>query len=76
MSVKILKMLLIMFALLILSGCSAKEPIYIDRVVKVDVPVKCKVPEVKCEYSGTYTETVKKMQYCIEDLKEAIGVCK
>lgn len=75
MSVKILKILLMLFALLLFSGCS--EKVYIDRPVYVDVPVACKVPDVHCDFNlATDTEVIVRLRTCIEDLKKSIEVCK
>ena len=42
MSVKILKILLMIFVLLAISGCT--EKVYVDRPVEVKVPVTLGVP--------------------------------
>ena len=60
---------------LMLSGCT--EKVYVDRPVTVKVPVKCKVPEVKCNAGqDTYTGEIREMRLCIERYKEAAEVCK
>ena len=39
------------------------------------VTVKCKIPEVECEFSGDNYVPTKKLIECISLLKEAIRVC-
>ena len=76
MNVKILKTGLILFVILLISGCS-KEIVYVDRPVEIKVPVKCVVPEVKCDFKkDTYTEIIDALVECIEIHKEAEKVCK
>jgi hypothetical protein len=75
MNVKILKICLIVFASFLISGCT--KTIYVDRVTKVNVPVPCTVPEVKCEFDKpTYTEVISELVRCIEEHKAAAAVCK
>lgn len=63
------------FVMLVISGCT--EKVFVDRPVEVKVPVKCKVPEVKCyPRQGTYTEEVKELRMCVERHKQAAEVCK
>lgn len=77
MNVAMLKMLLMLFVLLLFSGCSTKEVVYVDRPVEVKVPVKCIVPETHCNFDkGTDTEVITSLRTCIEDLKKASEVCK
>lgn len=75
MNVKILNSLLMIFVMLAISGCT--EKVFVDRPVEVKVPVKCKVPEVKC-FPGkkTYTEEIKELRMCIERHKQAAEVCR
>ena len=75
MNVKILKVLLMLFVMLVTSGCA--EKVYIDRPIEVKVPVKCLTPEVTC-YPGraTYTEEIKELVMCVERHKQAAEVCK
>lgn len=75
----ILKALLMMFALLILSGCSSKEVEYkyIDVPFEVKVPVKCKVPETHCDFNRTTdTEVIDSLLECVVSLKKNSEVCK
>lgn len=71
MNVKILKSLLMIFVMLVISGCTQK--VYVDRPVEVKVPVKVELPKVEC-YSGkkTYTEEIKEMRLCIERYKQVM----
>ena len=76
MNVKILKLLSMMFAILLFSGCSEKI-IYVDRPIEVKVPVQCKVPEVHCNFDKpTDTEVIIALRTCIQDLIESTKVCK
>ena len=71
MSVKTLKILLMIFVLLAISGCT--EKVYVDRPVEVKVPVKAELPKVVC-YPGkpTYTEEIKELRLCIERYKQVM----
>ncbi len=80
MSAKILKTCLILFALMVFSGCTC-SPVevvkYVDRPYEVKVPVACVVPDVTCDANQTtYTGIVKEMRLCIERYKEATEVCR
>lgn len=70
-----MKWIVMLLMVAVLSGCT--EKIYVDRPVEVKIPVRCKVPEVKC-YAGqdTYTGEIREMRLCIERYKEAAEVCK
>ena len=73
MSVKILKICLMGLSVLVFSGCAK----VVDRPVVVEVPVKCVVPVVHCDFDrGTYTEVIVSMRTCIEDLRETAKVCQ
>ena len=61
--------------LLSFSGC-AEKVVYVDRPVEVNVPQKCVVPVVHCEFTGTYTERVSKVEICIANFNKAIEVCR
>lgn len=75
MNVKILRNCLIVLGMLGFSGCT--EKVYVDRPIEVKVPVKCKVPEVKCfPRQSTYTEEIKELRMCVERHKQAAEVCK
>ena len=75
MNALISKMLLMSLVLLSFSGCADKI-VYVDRPVEVKVPQKCVVPEVHCEFTGTYTERVSKVEICIANFNKAIEVCR
>ena len=67
--------LLATFALLVsISGCAEKE--YIDRPVKLYMPVHCKTPDVKCKTDGNDVEVIQQLIECILKYKEANKVCK
>ena len=61
--------------LLSFSGC-AEKVVYVDRPVKVKVPQKCITPVVHCEFTGTYTERIRKAEMCITNFNKALEVCK
>ena len=61
--------------LLSFSGCADKV-VYVDRPVEVKVPQKCVTPAVHCEFTGTYTERVRKAEMCITNFNKALEVCK
>ena len=72
---------LLLFAMAFLVvGCAEKEPkvVYVDRFNEVKIPQKCIVPDTDCiiQKSATYTEIVKDMRLCIEELKRNSEVCK
>ena len=75
MNALISKMLLMSLVLLSFSGC-AEKVIYVDRPVEVKVPQKCVVPDIHCEFTGTYTERVSKVEICIANFNKAIEVCR
>ena len=75
MNALISKMLLMSLVLLSFSGC-AEKVIYVDRPVEIKVPQKCVVPDVHCEFTGTYTERVSKVEICIANFNKAIEVCR
>ena len=61
--------------LLSFSGC-AEKIVYVDRPVEVKVPQKCITPVVHCEFTGTYTERIRKAEMCITNFNKALEVCK
>ena len=76
MNAKILKSSLMIFAILLFSGCSEKI-VYVDRPIEVKVPVKCIIPATHCNFNQpTATEVIISLRTCIEDLKQSINVCK
>ena len=64
-----------MFAIILFSGCACK-PTIVQKVVKVNVPIKCKIPTVDCIYTGNDSEVVSQMVGCIYELKQASKVCQ
>ena len=63
------------------SGCciGTCEPIvkYIDKPYAVEVPVKCKTPDVNCSFNrDTDTEVISALLECIIELKKSSDVCK
>ena len=76
MNVKILKLSLMIFALLLFSGCSEKI-LYVDRPVKVYIPTECIIPEIHCDFNKiTDTEVISSLRTCIEDLRKNISICQ
>lgn len=74
-----MKLGVVVILTLLFVGCSWCEPKveYVDRVVKVNVPVKCKVPVVECDFNkDTDTEVIDTLVRCVSDLKKAEEVCK
>lgn len=79
MIVKILKLLLIALGVLIIQGCSNKEPNYIDRPVEVYITQGCEIPEIyNCNISNeiSYNEIITQMDMCINELVYVINLCK
>ena len=69
---------MIVFAVFLLAACADKqEVVYVDRYKTVKVPVKCKTPDVECDFNRTtYTEVIGAMLECIVDLRRANDVCR
>ena len=80
MTSKTISRLLVVSTIVLFSGCSEKEckptTVYVDREVRVEVPIKCHPPDVQCEFSGVGSEPIVKMLECIADQKRALEVCK
>ena len=74
----VISMITVAFLFTDCSGECKPRIIYRDRIVKVNVPVKCKVPKVDCDIneSMSNTETIIKLVECIVDLKQASRVCQ
>lgn len=72
-------LLLIVIALFVV-GCAKPEPqiVYVDRFNEVKIPQKCIVPDTECTIAkiATYTEVIKDMRLCIEELRRNSEVCK
>jgi hypothetical protein len=47
----LLSILMVVIILVVLIGC-AEKTVYVDRVVKIDVPVRCIVPDVNQSIKG------------------------
>ena len=76
MNAKTLKASLMIFALLLFSGCSEKT-LYVDRPIDVYIPTKCIIPETHCDFNkATDTEVITSLRTCIEDLRKSIEICK
>jgi len=61
----------------ILGTCPKPPPIYVDKPVKVYVPVKCIVPDANCTFNKeTDTEVIQSLLECIIDMKHNEKVCK
>lgn len=77
MNAKILKILLILFAIFLFNGCYEKQMVYVDRPVEIKVPVSCVIPETKCNFKkDTDTEVITSLLICIEDFRKNSEVCK
>lgn len=67
--------------MLIIQGCSNKEPaiIYKDRVVEKVVTKSCEIPTIMlCNISkeDSYTNIIDNMDLCIQELIGIINICK
>ena len=78
MIVKILKILSMLFVTLIITACSCKPDVkYVDRPYRVNVPVKCVVPDNNCSFNRkTDTEVISSMLECIIKMKHNEEICK
>ena len=76
-----------LLGLLLLTGCTTKQEVapcepeirYLTeyKIQKVNVPVKCKVPEYTCDFNKNGTgEIIASMLQCIKKQKEIIEACK
>ena len=75
----ILRLSLMILGILIIQGCSNKEPIYIDRPVEVYITQGCEIPDIyNCDISNeiSYNEIVTQMDRCINELVYVINLCK
>ncbi len=61
-------------------GCAETKPqiVYVDRYNEVKIPQRCIVPDTECviQRSASYTEVIKEMRLCIEELRRNSEVCK
>ena len=71
---KMFKLLLMVYVLLIFQACSKVE--YVEVPKPYAVPVPCTTPDVNCSVSGSDANVVVELVKCIVDLKLANGVCK
>jgi hypothetical protein len=77
MSVKILKILSMIFVIAVFSGCSTKVVEYVNVPYEVKIPVKCIVPVTHCDFNKTTdTEVIVALRLCIEDFKKSMEVCR
>ena len=76
MQLKSLLVILAILTTLTFSGCATTEKIvYVDKPVPYAVPVKCKVPEVSCNFKGEGSEPILRLLECVVDQKKAMEVC-
>jgi len=76
-----LKNLIVILIALVFNGCCEKEPTrieYKEKTVTIKVPVRCKVPKVKCDLKqgSNLVERFSELLGCIELHKEASKVCQ
>jgi hypothetical protein len=71
-----LSVLAVIFILFMMTGCADKT-IYVDRIVKVDVPVHCLAPDINSSIKGKNdAESLLNIIKERDELREAIQVCK
>lgn len=65
---------------MLMTGCVKREVEikYVDRPVEVLVPVPCNLPKVSCvvDMNATYTEKVRGLGECVEELKQVTEMFK
>lgn len=63
---------------MIITACSSKQEIkYVDKPYRVNIPVKCVVPDANCSFNReTDTEVISSLLECIIDMKRNEEVCK
>jgi hypothetical protein len=70
------EVLLLLFVSVIISGCGQR--IYIDREVKVNIPVPCEVKNPRCPnlkgLSGS--DVIIELGRCIDQYEENVKVCQ
>jgi len=61
-----------------MTNCSTKPTIkYVDKPYRVNVPVKCIIPDTNCTFSRrTDTEVISAMLECIVEMKHNEEICK
>jgi hypothetical protein len=71
-----LSVLAVIFILFVMTGC-AEKTVYVDRVVKVNVPVRCIAPDVNQSIIGKNdADSLLGIIKERDELREAIQVCK
>jgi len=68
-----------LLSILILQACSNCKPEirYVDKPIKVYMPVKCIVPDANCSFdANTSTGVIAKLLECIVDMKRNEEMCK
>jgi hypothetical protein len=78
MKLKILSITFLLSILILFSGCSQKEIVYVDREVIVKVPQKCiiKLPNGHIDESLNDSEKLVEILKYISQLHRNIGVCQ
>lgn len=73
----ILRLSLMILGILIIQGCSTKQPLYVDRPKEVIKVKGCEVPTILfCSIrDGTYTDIIDDMDKCITELFIVINKC-
>lgn len=76
MNAPMLKLFLMIFALLVFSGCTRTVTVYKPVEVLVPVDVPCAVPAPVCDSSKTTdTELITEARLCIRRYREAFNAC-
>jgi hypothetical protein len=71
-----LSIIAVIFILFVTTGCAPKT-IYVDRVVKVNVPVRCIAPEVSKSVQGKNdADSLLGIIKERDELREAIASCR
>ena len=70
------QLILMLCAVFFLSGCT--KTVYVDRPVRINVPVKCIVKDADCPHLSDMndSEAVDEMGRCIEQMRENEKVCR
>jgi hypothetical protein len=78
MKLKILSIMFLLSILILFSGCSQKEIVYVDREVIVKVPQKCivELPNGHIDDSLNDSEKLVEILKYISQLHKNIGVCQ
>lgn len=77
-----MKIFSICILLILLTGCVQKQcyqpditPKVVVETIEIKVPVYCKIPKIKCDFTGDGFMPVEKMRQCIIEQKRALEVC-